>query len=98
MKSKLLQFRIISLLEGLSFLILLFVAMPMKYIYDNPIYVKYVGMTHGVLFLLFVASLYLAKKEQKWSKQFTTVAFITSLVPFGTIYLELTLRTISTTR
>jgi integral membrane protein len=45
--------RVVGFLEGISFLLLLFIAMPMKYIFDNPILVKYVGMGHGVLFILF---------------------------------------------
>ena len=46
--------RVVGLLEGLSFLLLLFIAMPMKYMFDNPVLVKYVGMGHGVLFILFL--------------------------------------------
>ncbi|MFS7180260.1 DUF3817 domain-containing protein [Serratia proteamaculans] len=45
--------RAVGFLEGLSFLLLLFIAMPMKYMWGNPILVKYVGMGHGVLFVCF---------------------------------------------
>ena len=51
--------RIIGLLEGISFLLLLFIAMPMKYMLDNPVLVKYVGMGHGVLFMLFLIVLFM---------------------------------------
>lgn len=49
--------RLIGLIEGISFLLLLFIAMPVKYMMDNPVLVKYVGMGHGVLFILFLVVL-----------------------------------------
>ena len=49
--------RFVGTLEGISFLLLLGVAMPIKYIWDNPVFVKYIGMGHGVLFLLFFSGL-----------------------------------------
>ena len=61
------SFRSIALLEGLSLLALLFFAMPMKYIGGNDIYVKNIGMAHGVLFILYIAFAILIKNEQKWS-------------------------------
>ena len=54
MNNSLKSFRIISILEGLSFLILLGIAMPLKYIYDIPEAVQAVGMAHGILFMLYV--------------------------------------------
>ena len=59
--------RVVGLLEGLSFLLLLFIAMPMKYMFDNPVLVKYVGMGHGVLFILFLIVLFAVCEKQKWS-------------------------------
>ena len=56
--------RIIGLLEGISFLLLLFIAMPMKYMLDNPVMVKYVGMGHGVLFMLFLIGLVMVCEKQ----------------------------------
>lgn len=50
--------RLVGLLEGISFLLLLFIAMPVKYMMDNPILVKYIGMGHGVLFVLFLVVLF----------------------------------------
>jgi integral membrane protein len=82
------KFRIASFVEGLSYLTLLFIAMPIKYIGDNPIPVKIVGMTHGLLFFLFIYFLYMAASEYKWSKKFTIVAFISSLIPFGMLFLD----------
>lgn len=82
------NFRIITFIEGISFLVLLFIAMPMKYFGGNPIPVKIVGMTHGFLFILFVGLLCLASMEHKWSWKYNTIAFISSLIPFGTFFLD----------
>lgn len=82
------SFRTIALLEGLSLLALLFFAMPMKYIAGNPIYVKNIGMAHGILFILYIAFAILIKNEQKWSFKTLSVVCIASMVPFGTFYIE----------
>ena len=55
--------RLVGLLEGISFLLLLFIAMPVKYMMDNPILVKYIGMGHGVLFVLFLVVLFAVKNR-----------------------------------
>lgn len=75
--------RWVGLLEGISFLLLLFIAMPMKYIWDNPILVKYVGMGHGVLFILFLLVLFVVCEKQKWSIQIFILGLIASILPFG---------------
>ncbi len=74
--------------EGVSYLVLLFVAMPLKYQFDKPETVRIVGMAHGVLFVLFCVVLtgLLSKKKLKFS--FSAFAFVMSLVPFGTFYLD----------
>lgn len=82
------KFRTIAFMEGISYLVLLFMAMPLKYFAGMPIFVKVVGMAHGVLFILFLVYLLLAARENKWSMKFNFWAFISSLVPFGTFYLE----------
>lgn len=82
------QFRVIALLEGLSFLILLFFAMPLKYFADQPMAVKYVGMAHGVLFIAYVAWLVVCHITYHWSIKFSIGAFLASLLPFGTFVLE----------
>ncbi len=64
--------RFVGTLEGISFLLLLGVAMPIKYIWDNPIFVKYIGMGHGVLFLLFLAVLLVVCHRMKWSLSILT--------------------------
>ena len=86
--SALKRFRIISAIEGLSYLILVFIAMPIKYMGDNPIYVKFFGMAHGVLFILFMISLFEVKKREKWDTGFMFQLFVLSLIPFGAFVIE----------
>jgi integral membrane protein len=76
-------FRIIGYLEGTSFLLLLFVAMPLKYAYGMPTAVKYVGWVHGVLFMLYLASLTYVQAEKNWPARRTLLAAIAAVLPFG---------------
>ncbi|RXJ88883.1 hypothetical protein CRV01_09690 [Arcobacter sp. CECT 8983] len=82
------RFRVISAIEGISYLILIFIAMPIKYIGGDPIPVKIVGMTHGVLFIIFMISLFEAKIKQEWDTGFVFQLFVLSLIPFGAILIE----------
>jgi len=82
------QFRLIALLEGLSYLILVFIAMPLKYMLDFPSMVKYTGWLHGLLFVLFVFYLPMLFFRNNWSFFKISVAFIASLLPFGTFILD----------
>ena len=81
------RFRIISIIEGLSYLILVFIAMPLKYMFNYPIAVKIVGMSHGVLFILFFVALVMAMNKYKW-KFLGFQLFVYSLIPFGFILIE----------
>ena len=75
--------RVVGLLDGFSFLLLLFIAMPMKYMFDNPVLVKYVGMGHGVLFILFLIVLFAVCEKQKWSITIFLMGLAASILPFG---------------
>ena len=66
MKSILSIFRFTALLEGISFIVLLGIAMPLKYYYDQPEAVKIVGMAHGVLFVLYVIFLLMVHLKHQW--------------------------------
>ena len=81
------RFRIISIIEGLSYLLLVFIAMPLKYMFDYPMAVKVVGMSHGVLFILFFVALVMAMNRYKW-KFLGFQLFVYSLIPFGFILIE----------
>jgi len=82
------RLRIISITEALSYLILLGIAMPLKYIWGEPEAVKIVGMLHGVLFCIFCVALLDAKLNQKWSLKPPFWIFMASLVPFAPIWVE----------
>lgn len=81
-------FRIIALLEGVSYILLLFVATPIKYFADNPTYVRLLGMPHGLLFIVYIAIAVLLKPEQQWNKRTFLVILAASLIPFGTFYVD----------
>lgn len=80
--------RVVAFLEGVSFILLLFVAMPLKYMADLPMAVRIVGSLHGVLFLAFVYVLFRAATEHDWPLRRSALAFLASIVPFGTFVLD----------
>jgi integral membrane protein len=82
------NFRIIAFTEGVSYLVLLLVAMPLKYVLHIPEPVKYFGWLHGVLFVIYGILLLQVFIVLKWSFLKTLVAFIVSFIPFGTFWLE----------
>ncbi len=79
-------FKIVSFLEGVSYILLLFIATPIKYLYDNPTYVKWLGMPHGILFVLYIALAVLLKTELKWDVKTFSIVCLLSLIPFGTFF------------
>lgn len=86
--SELQKFRIINKVEGYSFLVLLFLAMPLKYMAGIPMATKVVGMIHGMLFIAFLYQLYLASQEVPFSKKESLLFFLASIIPFGSFYTE----------
>ncbi len=82
------RLRLISVVEGLSFLALLGIAMPMKYLAGDPTLVRYIGMAHGVLFILFVVALLESSKRYEWELKFSLLCFACSIVPFAPFWLE----------
>lgn len=87
-KNPITQFRIVALAEGISYLVLLGIAMPLKYLLGQEWAVRLVGSIHGGLFILFVIALIRAAAFGRWSWGRSLEAFISSLLPFGTFYLE----------
>jgi integral membrane protein len=94
LKDTLKRFRVISYIEGLSYLILVFIAMPIKYLAENPYPVKIIGMAHGVLFILFVLFLYETMRKYAWQTSFSSKLFVYSLIPFGSFIIEKKMKTI----
>jgi len=85
-KNSVKKFGLINSIEGYSYLLLLFIAMPMKYAFGYPMAVKIAGMIHGVLFILFCLLLVKAWRESKWAFSENIIFFIASLIPFGTFF------------
>jgi integral membrane protein len=81
-------FRIISTLEAISFLVLLGIAMPLKYIWEQPKMVEIVGMAHGVLFLLYIAGAVYVSQLLNWSTKTLAIVVLCSILPFGPFYAE----------
>ncbi len=77
------RFKWISLIEGLSFLILLGVAMPIKYIMDMPLAVTYVGWAHGILFIIYIYAVFPTARSLNWEFGRTFFALLASILPFG---------------
>ena len=82
------RFRIVAIAEGISFLVLLLIAMPLKYMFDMPMAVKVFGWLHGALFVAFFYFAFeiftLFKKEFFWLGK----AFLASIIPFGTFIFD----------
>nr|WP_271424607.1 DUF3817 domain-containing protein [Aequorivita sinensis] len=81
-------FKLISTLEAISFLVLLGIAMPLKYIWDMPEMVQIVGMAHGILFVLYVGGAIYMYKKHNWSIADLFIVVMCSVLPFGPFYVE----------
>ena len=82
------RLRLIAFVEGISYLILLFVAMPLKYFYEQPDAVRTVGSVHGALFVAYVLLVFLTKMEHRWDAAKTGMLLLVSLIPFGNFYAD----------
>ncbi|GAL67129.1 DUF3817 domain-containing protein [Jejuia pallidilutea] len=81
-------FRVVALLEGVSYILLLFIATPIKYLANDPQYVKLLGMPHGLLFVAYVAIAFLIKNDLNWTNKEFAIVLIAAIVPFGTFYID----------
>ena len=82
------RLRLVAFLEGVSFLVLLLVAMPLKYLAGQPHAMRPVGMAHGVLFVLYVLLLLQQTIARRWSWRTALLGFVASLVPLGTFWAD----------
>lgn len=81
-------FRITSIAEGVSLLLLFGIAMPLKYFFNQPLAVEIIGMAHGLLFIAYVLFAIVYKFKMNWKVlDFVTIIF-SSIVPFGTFYVD----------
>ncbi len=81
-------FRLITLLEGSSYLLLLFVAVPLKYLMSDESYVKLLGMPHGVLFIAYIILSFVMRKKMNWNTTSFIIILLASIIPFGTFYVD----------
>ncbi len=77
------QFKIVAILEGASFLVLLGIAMPLKYMFGHPEATEVVGMAHGILFIAYVIMVIMIRKQLNWNLKITFIALAASVLPFG---------------
>lgn len=82
------RFRLIAFIEGLSYILLLFIAMPLKYGFNIPEAVKYTGWIHGLFFVLYQLALIQNAIPLRWNIIKISGAFIASLLPFVTFVLD----------
>ncbi len=80
--------KLVGLIEGISFLVILFVTMPMKYLFSMPELNKPVGMAHGVLFIAYVILVIMVGIDRKWTKSAIGWSLFASVIPFGTFFAE----------
>ena len=86
------RLRLVALSEGFSFVTLLAIAMPLKYMAGYPGAVQVTGVAHGLLFLLFVLTLLHATSAHRWKLSFSGLVFLSSLVPLGAFFMDRRLR------
>ena len=82
-------FRVVAFLEGLSYILLLLVAVPIKYISEDASFVKMLGMPHGILFVLYIALAFVLKFDNQWVKNNIFAVLMASVIPFGTFVMDL---------
>jgi integral membrane protein len=82
------QLRWIGNAEGISFLVLLFISMPLKYIFHYPMAVKFNGWIHGLLFIIYIAAVLRAAYLIRWNYLRVGIALAASLIPFATFILD----------
>ena len=75
-------------MEGVSFLVLMLLAMPLKYFFDMPQMVEIVGMAHGVLFITYLTGAAWMFKPMNWNIKILIIVIACSVLPFGPFYVE----------
>ena len=81
-------FKRVSILEAVSFLLLLFIAMPLKYMFNSPAMVGIVGMAHGILFISYLVGALVMYRLLNWKLATLFLVIVCSVLPFGPFYVE----------
>ncbi|WP_273124832.1 DUF3817 domain-containing protein [Bacillus weihaiensis] len=82
-----------GVLEGVSYLVLLLIAMPLKYMFDYPMAVTVVGGMHGFLFVAYALMVAIVLFQKRWTFVWAVWAVFLAFIPFGTFYLDKQLKT-----
>lgn len=82
------SFRLISYLEGISYLLILFVTMPLKYLLDIPEPNKFIGYAHGGLFMIYILFAFLVKFRKQWNIKILAIVLLCSIIPFATFWMD----------
>jgi len=90
-KTQLGRLRVLAFVEGVSFLVLLGVGMPLKYAFGMPMPNKIIGIVHGILFVLYVLLVIMCAVEYGWNWRKTGLALLASIIPFGTFWADVKL-------
>ena len=86
------RLRLVGMAEGISLLVLLGIAMPLKYLAGRPEMVRLIGWAHGVLFVLFIIMVLFAYHEKNWPLKKVVFAFLAAFLPFGTFVFDAQLK------
>ena len=81
-------FKVVAFLEGVSYILLLFIAVPVKYWGGDDQWVKLLGMPHGILFVGYILMAFLIKKNENWNRTEFFIVLVCSVLPFGTFYVD----------
>jgi integral membrane protein len=82
------RLRVLGYAEAISWLLLLFIAMPLKYIWGQPLMVRYTGWLHGILFILYIVHLCLATHKLRWPFSKLVLGGVAAFLPFGTLWFD----------
>lgn len=83
------RLRLLALLEGISLLVLVCIAVPVKHLLGNPSIVQLIGPLHGILFILYLLNSFKVGVEQQWKfRQTTWNLLVATFIPFGTFYVD----------
>jgi integral membrane protein len=88
MNKQLSRLRMAGITEGISFIVLLCIAMPLKYYFNQPMAVKIAGWLHGVLFIVFITLAWIYKNDHDKNLKWFMLAFAAALVPAGTFFFD----------
>jgi integral membrane protein len=81
-------FRKVAVAEGISYILLLFIAMPLKYWANMPLAVKYTGWAHGILFVLYIVFFIMSWQESRWKLRTAAMYLVSCLLPFAPFWVD----------